>query len=155
MTAADLVSSLSPVERVALTLWGEARGQSPALRAAIGSAILNRVKAQHPHWGFTADDVCLQPKQFSCWNDDGSRNSQTVLDAARNLLRKSGAGPILAECLRLAARICDGTLPDTVRKATHYYSPEAMVPRNRVPAWARGLTPVAVIDSTHFFTGVA
>jgi hypothetical protein len=155
VTDHDVIAALSPVHRVALTLWGEARGESPQLRAAIGSAILNRVKAQHPHWGFTAADVCLMPKQFSCWNPGFDRNHMTVLDAARHLVRDKKAGPILRECLELGARICDGTHPDTVRRATHYYSPIAMVPPGRVPSWARGLDAVAVIDNTHFFAGVA
>jgi hypothetical protein len=155
VTERDLIAALSPVQRVALTLWGEARGSSPALRAGIASVLLNRVKAQHPHWGFTADEVCLQPKQFSCWNEGADRNHLTVIDAARHLLNEGAAGPILRECLGLADAVCHGTHKDTVRKATHYYSPAAMVPKDRVPVWARGLTPVAVIDGTKFYAGVS
>jgi hypothetical protein len=45
-------------------------------------------------------------------------------------------------------------LVDTVGGATHYYSPPAMVPKGRVPSWAHGLEPVAVIDGTRLFAGV-
>lgn len=154
MTDQDIIASLSPVQVVGLTLWGEARGESRHLRHAIGSAVLNRVKAQRQTWGLTAQDVCLAPLQFSCWNAGADRNHQALLEAARHLLRQEPIGPILRESLELAARICDGTLPDAVKTSTHYYSPDAMVPRGRVPKWARGHSPAVIIDNTHFFAGI-
>lgn len=156
MTERELIEALSPIQRVALTLWGEARGSSPQLRAGIASAILNRVTAQRVGWGLTADDVCLKRKQFSCWNDSpGDTNHFMVIDAARNLIRGDGVGPILRECLGLAIKVCEGTHPDRVKQATHYYSPDAMVPKGRIPYWAVGHDPTVIIDSTRFFKGIA
>jgi hypothetical protein len=162
VTDVDLIAALSPIQRVALTLWGEARGQRedldhdgrPDLVEGIASAILNRVKQQHPHWGKTADEVCLMPRQFSCWNAGADRNHQAVLDAARHLLRGDPVGPILRNCLAIAVEVCTGTLQDAVHRATHYFTPAAMVPRGAVPSWAHGLKPVAVIDGTQFYAGV-
>ena len=153
----DIVAQLTPAQRVGLTLYGEARGSSPALRHAIASAIGNRVKARRPRWGLTADAVCLAPRQFSCWSPaGGAANYDTVMSVARGLVAGGAVqGPsILRTCLALGAEVVAGVLADTVQGATHYYSPAAMVPRERVPAWAVGLEPVAVIDGTKFFAGV-
>jgi hypothetical protein len=159
MTFADAatVAQLTPAQKVGLTLYGEARGASDALRAGIASVIGNRVRAQRPRWGLTPGDVCLAKGQFSCWSPTGGvPNYQTVIEAVHQVF---AGQPItsasLRACLALGAEVVAGVLPDTVNGATFYYSPAAMVPRNRVPAWAVGLTPAAVIDGTRFFAGVA
>lgn len=159
MTDLELIAALSPERVVALTLWGEARGATadfdhdgiPDLLEAIASVILNRVKVQWHGWGLTAQEVCLKPKQFSCWNPGPDHNHQEVLNAARNLLRGGTTGPILRQCLALAAEVCAGTLKDAVNGATSYFSPAAMVPRDRVPEWAVGREPTAVISGTRFY----
>lgn len=157
MVDTDIVAQLTPAQRVGLTVYGEARGGSEALRLAVASAILNRARAQRPRWGLTAAEVCLRPKQFSCWSPaGGAANYQTVINAAR--LVAIGAAldslPALRACLALGAEVTAGVLVDTVAGATHYYAPRAMSPPGRVPAWAIGLTPVAIVDRVHFFAGV-
>lgn len=157
MSDTDAIALLTAAQRVGLTLYGEARGSSRGLRLAIASAIGNRVKAHRPRWGLTADAVCLAPRQFSCWSPaGGAANYQTVINAARIVAENVDMThlPVLRECLAIGAEVAAGVLPDSVSGATHYYSPLAMVPRYRVPAWAVGLKPVAIIDSTHFFAGV-
>lgn len=138
MHDADVIAQLTPAQRVGLTLYGEARGASPALRAGIAAAIENRVKAQRSRWGLTADAVCLAPKQFSCWSPagGGATNYQTVMNAARLVAIGSELEtlPVLRVCLALGAEVVAGVLADTVHGATHYYSPAAMVPRNRIAA---------------------
>ncbi len=156
LTDAPLIAQLTPAQRVGLTLYGEARGASSTLRAGIASAIANRVRARRPSWGLTADEVCLRPGQFSCWTPAGGRaNYQVVIAAAQQL---AAVAPItsasLKACLALGAEVVAGALSDSVAGATHYYAPAAMVPRDRVPAWAVGLTPVARLEGTLFFTGV-
>lgn len=153
---ADLVAQLTPAQRVGLTLYGEARGSSPALREGIASVIGNRVKAKRRAWGLTADAVCLKPWQFSCWRlEGGAANYRVVIAAATALV---AGHPVLSStlrtCLALGAAVVAATLPDAVHGATHYYSPAAMVPKHRVPTWAVGLEPVTVIEGTRFFAGV-
>lgn len=157
MDDAAIIGTLTPAQRVGLTLFGEARGGSPALRAAIASVIGNRVKAQRKAWGLTADAVCLRPGQFSCWSPAGGAENYRVVMQAVALEVSAGAAvqsSALRACLALGAEVVAGALADTVQGATHYYSPAAMVPKGRVPAWAVGLQPVAVIDGTRFFAGV-
>jgi hypothetical protein len=154
---ADLVARLTSSQRVGLTLYGEARGSSPALRIGIGGAIANRVKANRWAWGLTADAVCLKPAQFSCWSPNGGlANYQTVIHAARLIVLAESLEhlPVLRACLALGVEVSTGVIADTVNGATHYYSPAAMVPPGRVPPWAVGLAPVATIDGTKFFSGV-
>jgi N-acetylmuramoyl-L-alanine amidase len=156
MADAVLIAQLTPTHVVALTLYGEARGASQALRAGIASAISNRVRAQRPRWGLTPDEICRKPTQFSCWSPAGGvPNYRAVMDAAQ--LLAAGGQPRhapLKACLVLGAEVVAGVLADSVHGATHYYSPGGMVPRDRIPAWAIGLKPVAVIDGTRFFAGV-
>jgi len=54
----------SAVLIIALTLWGEARGECPEGQRAVASVIANRARAR----GLTPAQVCLQPYQFSAWN---------------------------------------------------------------------------------------
>ena len=56
--------ALADPEIVALTILGEARGESPQGQLAIGCIIKQRAANR----GLTYDQVCLQRKQFSCWN---------------------------------------------------------------------------------------
>lgn len=156
MTDADVISALNQSFRVALTLWGEGRGGSTALRVGIASTLKNRMLIQRPDWGLTFGDICLEHSQYSCWTPvDGQDNYNAVLSAARQLLAGNVGGPILRSCLTIATGLINGSLKDTVCKATHYYSPYAMIPRGRVPFWAVGKTPAATIDNTLFFAGVA
>ncbi len=51
---------------VALTLYGEVRGEPLEGQLAVASVLLNR-KADG-RWGQTFTSVCRAPWQFSCWN---------------------------------------------------------------------------------------
>lgn len=149
---ADTINRLTPEQRVALTLWGEGRGGSGALRSAIASVIVNRVRAQQERWGLTAADVCLKRGQFSCWDPkDGAENYAAVVAEAQKLLAGEPVGPVMRTCLSLAQLVLDGTLPDSTHGATSYYSPAAMVPRGRVPDWAVGQATTAFADGTRFY----
>jgi hypothetical protein len=157
MSDRDVIARLSPEEIVGLTLYGEARGSSPALRTAIACVIQNRAAAQRSTWGLTPQAVCLAPIQFSCWSSaSGAANYSSVMDAAAHLAdKRQPQGPTIRECLALAWHVTGGTLDDTVKGATLYYSPPAMVPPGRIPFWAVGRDAVVIIDSTHFFAEAA
>ena len=151
-----LTARLTPAQIVGLTIWGEARGSTPVLRRAIASVIANRVKAQQPRWGLTPADVCLKPMQFSCWTPKGGvQNYAAVIKEAEKAAQDPLAWSKAAMFDTMYGDpIVAGTFKDTVHGATMYYSPAAMVPKTRVPAWARGLEPVADISGTLFFAGV-
>ena len=157
-TASDLTAltaRLTPAQIIGLTIFGEARGSTPALRRAIASVIANRVKAQQARWGLTPEAVCLKPLQFSCWTPKGgAQNYAAVIAEAEKVAEAQESRLVLVYVQTYGDPVAHGTLRDTVHGATHYYSPAAMVPKTRVPAWARGLEPVADISGTLFFAGV-
>src|SRR3990170_4207690 len=62
----DTFGHLDDKQLMALTIYGEARGESRAGKIAVGSVILERV--DHRAWdGDTIKEVCLMPWQFSCF----------------------------------------------------------------------------------------
>lgn len=152
MTDHDLIASLSDKEIVALTLWGEARGETHTGRAAIAHVIDNRVKAKRHSFGLTSREVCLKRWQFSCWiPEGGAANYQRVIEAGRAIKRCIPLGPKLLDCLAIVDTL--QTIPDLTCGATHYLTRELY--DEKPPAWTIGLTPCAAIGSHLFFTGVA
>lgn len=151
-----MIDALSDTAIVGVTLYGEARSERIEGRIAVANVLKNRLKAGR--WGRTYRSVALAPKQFSCWNLGTDLNSQRVLNAVR-LLTQSPDPPVptwamLRECLWIADGLMWARFASNVGAATNYYAPAAMVPPGRVPDWAVGLEPVAVIGSHRFYEGV-
>jgi spore germination cell wall hydrolase CwlJ-like protein len=126
---------------MAKTIFGEARGEYKKVNCgvrsliAVGNVIMNR----HIRSGRAIDDVCLQPRQFSCWNR---------LDPNRNLLDGPLTGDKIFEvCLDVAGRIIEDKIDDITNGADHYYSRTVGV----VPYWATDQQPVFEIGSHIFF----
>lgn len=151
-----MTNGLSDVDVLALTLYGEARGEPVEGRIAVACVIRNRVNADLGNdgkpdwWGEGYAGVCLKPSQFSCWNDRDK--NRPLLDT---LAAKCAAGsPILdpgfQECRWIAAGVIDGLVLPRVGRATHYYA-DYLQP----PAWAAKATLVARVRSHLFFEGVS
>lgn len=151
----DIVAALTDPQLLTLTLYGETRGEPIEGQIAVGCVIRNRV--QIGRWGASYAKVCLAPWQFSCWRPEGGRdNYETVIEAAQ-MLAKSTTLPddaLLRQCAWVAQGVIGAWILDTVREATHYYAPAAMVPAGSVPKWAINLTPVAKKGQHLFFAGV-
>lgn len=159
----QLIERLTDVQAVALTMYGEARGEreggtSVEERIAVGCVIRNRVKTPHK-FGTSFKGVCLQRGQFSCWWEfgglDNYRHMQAVTAAMTGqsgfpVLRKSEAD-LLMESQFLADGIVGGMLLDSTRGATHYYAPAAMKPIGRIPVWAVGKHQLARIGGHLFY----
>lgn len=159
MTDSDLIASVralphGPAAITALTLYGEARGSGDAELRGIAAAIRNRLVAQRPAWGLTADAVCLHPWAFSCWRvEGGAHNYEAVIYAAKQYLRPTPQfGPALRRCQALADQIVAGALPDTVKGSTHYLTLKLW--QQAPPTWAAGRQPTVIIGSTVFFAGI-
>lgn len=117
----------------ALTVWKEARGESPLAKRAVACVIRNRVRDRR--WANRAALVVLQPLQFSCWNTDDPNATQWP-----------GADAIWNDCLRAVSQAA--TLPDVTRGANHYHSyPEG---HPSWPKWAAG-EPTAKIGAFRFY----
>ena len=133
---------LSERQVVACTLWGEARNQGEEGMRAVAGVIANRWRSQYRRCQ-TAQAVCLDPRQFSCWlkNDP---NQPRMLAVARQPDAPFG------QALGIADELLQRTLGDTTRKARHYYA----MSMPRPPTWARGKFPCVVIREHLFFNDI-
>lgn len=151
MTDAEVIAALNAPQVLALTLYGEARGERIDGRAAVACVVRNRVEAAR--YGADYKAVCLAPLQFSCWAPKGgSLNYETVLQAARLVKNGKVTSGALRECLWIAQGIVDYHVQDITRKATHYITRDLW--ETRPPKWTLGLTPVIGIGAHVFFAGV-
>src|SRR3546814_9989229 len=114
-----------PVDLLARTIWGEARGEPVRGMEAVAAVVMNRV-ARPGWWGRTVASVCTKAYQFACWNEDDPNRAK--------LLAVTDADPIFAIARRIARRAVAGTLDDPPVGATHY--PAVSI----LPRWAAGKT---------------
>jgi hypothetical protein len=160
LTLPMLRQRLTDEQALTFTLYGEGRGEPIEGRIAIGCVVRNRVAEHRQAWGESAKTVCLAHAQFSCWYPwGGEENHQHLLGLVSALLF---GGPVpwsdrerhlYTECAWVTEGILSGFVLDRVKGATHYYAPAAM-PEGRVPDWAKGHEPVAVIGRHLFFKGI-
>lgn len=122
--------SLTDEQQVlALTLLAEARGEGVRGMEAVAMVIKQRMSNRSQ----TAKQVCLAPKQFSCWNG----RSRTDLE----YLWRS---PAAADAVDVVRRF--GELdPADIGHADHYCTVQI------TPYWALDQQPVAVIGNHKFF----
>ncbi|MDA0304928.1 MAG: cell wall hydrolase [Proteobacteria bacterium] len=132
------------VDTLARTLYGEARGEPVRGKEAVAAVIMNRVRRARERrgywWGMTAEEVCLRPWQFSCWNDNDPNRAKIEAVGKDNRNFQS--------CLRIARRALAGTLKDRTGGATHYHAIGA------TPPWAKDRQPSAYIGRHKFYNNV-
>jgi len=119
------------IEIMALTLYGEARDQGLDGMLAVASVIINRLD-RPGWWSRNRDDVpddtvtavCLDPLQFSCWNEGGIQSQRDKLLALQEnfYTEISHDNAALKECYWIACGILQGYLRSNVGKATHYHT---------------------------------
>lgn len=120
---------------IAETIWREARGESSKGREAVASVIVNRMKERK----LTGSGVCLQHKQFSCWNGvDASGKPWT----GKRLTASEIA--VWQECVKLAGMIHRGEFTPK-GEWNHYYNPYKCN-----PTWGKKMTKVEVIGLHKF-----
>ncbi|MDB5317867.1 MAG: cell wall hydrolase [Rhodospirillales bacterium] len=142
MSAAVQVRSVTSVEVLAMTLWGEAAERPVRAIEGVAAAIINRVRMVAApdgprHWGRGVGGVCRAPFQFGCWHPRHPRHAP--------MLALGEDDVALAMCRRIAARAASGVLPDPTGGATHYHAAA------RLPAWAVGRVPEAEIGGLLFY----
>lgn len=116
------------------TVYGEARGTPDDCKTHVALSILNRAKTIHSPYGSSVTSVCLQHKQYSCWNskDPNYHIIQTV----------SELDPIAAKCKAICEAVLEEQVSDVTKGSTHYCTLKLD------PYWAVGHTP-AFADSVH------
>lgn len=104
---------------LALTLWGECRGEPYLGQVGVACVIRNRVLDSR--WPDTYEEVCKQPQQFSCWNGEAR-----ISPDERALLWK--------RLLHIAEGVVEDKIPDVTKGANHYLNSYAAPPD---PEWGR------------------
>lgn len=139
---------LSERELVALTIYGESRGESMLGKMAVASVIRNRLESGR--WGALYATVVLAPKQFSCWTI-GDPNLAVIREIGQSLSADlTPTDPVVKQCLWIADGTVNGLLESTVLDARHYYAASLEHP----PSWAATGELVAQIGAHRFYRGV-
>ena len=116
----------------AATICAEAGGEPYAGQVMVGETIANRAAQSCA----SVRDICLAPKQYSCWNNSGT------MKLRMQTMRKH---PAWGDCLRIAESICrPGYTP--VSSVTHFYAPKLCK-----PSWAKRMLLVAVVGNHRFY----
>lgn len=130
---------------LARTIYGEARGLDTKCRQAVACVMMNRAMS-HFRGKTSVADVCLDPKQFSCWNLDDPNRAQ-IIDTV------PGSNVSFDECFEVANQAVRGGVADVTGGAMHYYSKAMKTP----PSWVSGSPDAKMTyqDAGHFFfTGI-
>jgi N-acetylmuramoyl-L-alanine amidase len=114
------------INTLARTLYGEARGEyktsGPGALIAVANVIVNRQK-RGARFGKTITEVCLKPKQFSCWNHN---DPNYKLISGDEILKES----LFDLCKEVALKVGSEIWPDLTRGSDHYHATSCK------PSWA-------------------
>ena len=122
----------SEVFIAAATICAEAGGEPYAGQFMVGETIANRAIQSYA----SVRDICLAPKQYSCWNNRGTMELR---------MQTMRGHPAWKDCLQIAENICQlGYTP--VSPVTHFYAPKRCKPK-----WAKQMRLVAVVGNHRFY----
>lgn len=140
---------LSAAQIMALTIYGEARGESDAGKIAVGSVILERV--DHRTWdGRTVQEVCLRKWQFSCFLENDP-NYGKLLSIAENWDAAMATNPALNECYGIAVGLIGGTIPRTPEIARYHCCQYATAKGAEAVTWDDKMKEIARIGGHIFY----
>jgi len=144
--------SLPDLELLALTAYGEARGEGNAGMAAVLSVIGNRSGLSgfsdrniFSATGSLYKSIILKPRQFSMYNESDPQY-QIILRIAKNFSSHLQNNTLLRSAYSLANDLVAGNLPDSTKGATHYHAVSVS------PYWAATLPYLTQIGN-HIFYG--
>jgi N-acetylmuramoyl-L-alanine amidase len=132
------LDELDELEVMALTVWGEARGEGEDGQAAVAWVIRNRAN-WHPRswWGKDIRSVCLKPWQFSVWNEaDPNRGKMLDLDPQ---------DPALCRIREICRKVLAGDISDPTGGCSHYCTHVSK------PGWKTGRDPKVKLGRHHFY----
>ena len=142
-----LLKQISPQEVLGLTIYGEARGEPIEGQIAVGCIIRNRMNTGKYT---TYKEVCLEEKQFSCWNENDP-NYPMLIDIMNKLAREETVTDLhLKQCLYIAAGIKSHILSDNTNNA-HHYMTKKLLYSNDKPDWALKTRDEKAIGNHVFF----
>lgn len=114
----SIFGHLNDKQLLALTTYGEARGEGRDGMIAVGSVILERV--EHREWdGDTIKEVCLMPWQFSCFLPSDP-NFIALKMMALSFDNQYARSITVQKCYAVACGLIDGTIARTPEIAAHH-----------------------------------
>lgn len=154
---------------LALTIWGEARGEDRSGMLAVGNVMQNRVK--QGRWGDDIRSVVTQSKQgqngivyqFSCWGDSNRESMMEMYQLDRRLAGLLNSNPreyqrLMADLKSntdfqawlqakdIAYKILAGRARDNTGGANHYHTTGVN------PSWNSAMERTAKVGDHLFFT---
>lgn len=146
-----MLDELLPDEIFALTLYGEARGEPIDGIIAVANVIMNRLN-DNPAKYKNVRNVCLEPKQFSCWNDDDP-NKAKLLAIADQFVRNDISDKSLKQCWYIAKGVMTKNLLDNTKSAKNYMT-ESLFNGPNKPNWAKNPKTTPTQIGNHVFFNV-
>ena len=143
------IKNLSDLEILTLTLIGESRGEPIEGQVAVGCVIRNRMNKQNKSY----TDICLQSKQFSCWNLDDPNRAVLEELGERFLLGNKLENPAHRQCLCVARGIIKNEILDNTHGSLNYITLD-LWNSDKKPSWARNVAFTLTRGSQIFFTAV-
>ena len=119
------------------TIYGEIRGGIIDAKQNVAQVLINR-KNHKAHATFV--DVCLAPKQFSCWNYSDPNRAE-IMAAPQKDPRT------WAVCCQVAWDALHGVNPNRIQGAMNYYATWL----SPAPPWAKPPAVVTLNDGFHIF----
>ena len=132
--------TIPDLQILASTIYGEARGEDSSGKYAVACVIYNRWEKKK--YTKTIYDICLAPKQFSCWNKDDP--NYKLLTEPNRPLDKAYIDSLEEAIFVLR----EGKHNDITNGATHYHT------KNIMPYWAKGKQPCATIGNHLFYNNI-
>ncbi|WP_174254896.1 cell wall hydrolase, partial [Acidisphaera sp. S103] len=107
--------ALDEKQYLAMTLYGEARGEAHASRVAVAWVIRNRV--QIGRWGNSYRSVVTARLQFTCWSLKADPKNYSAIH--------NPSGAAWTDCQEIARQVIAASpASNPVPGATNYYSPK-------------------------------
>ena len=126
--AKDMVGSWEKAKAMnvlARTLYMEARGEGVVGMKMVMTVIWNRSGGNAEN----LSDVCLKPKQFSCWNDISNKSPSTYkIEFPKGAMSSGGDKDAWKICTRLAQMAFNGTFKPVNEHWNAYYNPDKANP---------------------------
>lgn len=133
---------MSDIDVLARTIYGEARNQIFEGQVAVAYVIKTRSIERNK----SITDICLAPKQFSCWNQS---------DPNRKIIEFVGLDNYrFMTCFGIAALTITGQLENPAVGANHYYTTKNILKsKTWPPSWAKEMTKIDIIGDHTFLKG--
>lgn len=128
------------LRELALTLYGEARGEPIESVIAVGCVARNRVKSKI---NSTYNDIVHKPRQFSCWNDEDPNKSMLEM---MKLNIDNNKNTVFLQCVFIAGGIIDEKLLSNIGRSMNYLETNLYkkLKKTNPNHWASKLSVVAV-----------